>query len=74
MTAGAERGKAAVVVTCWVKSGVAAEDVHLSQRTSSHHGAACRIGHSLSFVDTARTYFPPPAVCPPCRCHRSHYC
>ena len=56
MTAGAERGKAAVVVTCWVKSGVAAEDVHLSQRTSSHHGAACRIGHSLSFVDNARTY------------------
>ena len=44
-----------MVVTYLVKSGVAAEDVHLSQRASSRHGAACRIGHSLSFVDTART-------------------
>ena len=54
-TAGAGRGKAAVVVTCLVKSGVVAEGVHLSQHTSSRHGAACRIGRSLSFVDTVRT-------------------
>ena len=54
-TAGAGRGKAAVVVTCLVKNGVAADGVHLSQHTSSRHGAACRIGHSLSSVDTAHT-------------------
>jgi len=72
--AGAGRGKAAVVATCLVKNGVAAEGVHLSQHTSSRHGAACRIGRSLSFVDTARTCFLLPAVFPPCRCHMSHYC
>ena len=51
-TAGAGRGKAAVVVICLVKNGVVADDV---QHTSSRHGAACRIGRSLSFVDTVRT-------------------
>jgi len=69
----AGKGKAAVVETCSVKSGVAAEDVHLSQHTSSRHDAACRIGRSLSFVDTVHTYFLHPAACPPCKCHRSHY-
>jgi len=69
---GVVRGKAAVVETCWVKSGVAEEDVRLSQRTSSRHGASCRIDHSLSSVDIAHTYFRLLAACPPCMCHTSH--
>lgn len=46
VSAAAGRGKAAVVVTCWVKSGVVEEDVHLFRRTCVHHDGACRIGRS----------------------------
>jgi len=69
---GVVRGKAAVVETCWVKSGAVEEDVRLFQRTSSRHGGACRIGRSLSSAGTVHTYFPLLVACPPCKCHTSH--
>lgn len=69
---GVVKGKAAVVETCWVKSGAVEEDVRLFQRTSSRHGAACRIGRSLSSVGTVHTCFHLLAACPPCKCHMSH--
>jgi len=70
--AAAGRGKAVVVETCWVRSGVAEEDVRLSQRTSVRHGGACRIGRSLSSVGTVHTCFRLLAACPPCKCRMSH--
>lgn len=69
---GVVKGKAAVVETCWVKSGAVEEDVRLFQRTSSHHGGACRIGRSLSSVGTVHTCFRLLVACPPCKCHTSH--